>query len=310
MREDPGRAPQARDTSRSEHRPADTASCRPRARASSHRSELEGVLRAQGRGVLACDMFTVETVFLKTLYVLFFIEPATRRVHVAGTTTRPDSAWVTQQARNLSITGGLEDRHILLRDRDSKFSSSFDEVFRTKVSALSGHRFGHRRRMRSRSAGSAALEESADHMLILGRRHLQCVLSAYTEHYNRARPHRSLELHPPVPASGLERTGGSPPAGRPRRSHSRVRVGSRVTGLSFLEPDRLREIRFVIRDRDSKFSGSFDEVFRTEDAQIIKTPVRAPRANAFAERWVKDGAPGVPRPPVGPRPTPPGPRPS
>ncbi len=64
-------------------------------------------LRAQARGVIACDFFTVETVFLKTLYVLFFIELSTRRVHVAGTTSRPESAWVTQQARNLSITGGL-----------------------------------------------------------------------------------------------------------------------------------------------------------------------------------------------------------
>ena len=89
-------------------------------------------LRAQARGVLACDFFTVETVFLKTLYVLFFIELSTRRVHVVGTTSRPDSAWVTQQARNLSITGRLQDKHILLRDRDAKFPGSFDEVFRTE----------------------------------------------------------------------------------------------------------------------------------------------------------------------------------
>jgi putative transposase len=88
-------------------------------------------LRAHGRGVLACDFFTVETVFLKTLYILFFIELSTRRVRVAGTTRGPDSAWVTQQARNLSIAGRLEERHILLRDRDSKFSGAFDEVFRT-----------------------------------------------------------------------------------------------------------------------------------------------------------------------------------
>jgi putative transposase len=88
-------------------------------------------LRGQGRGVLACDFLTVETVLLKTLYVLFVIELSTRRVHVAGTTTQPDSAWVTQQARNLSIAGRLEEQHILVRDRDTKFSGAFDEVFRT-----------------------------------------------------------------------------------------------------------------------------------------------------------------------------------
>ena len=75
--------------------------------------------------MLACDFFTVETVLLKTLYVLFFIEVATRRVHIASVTSRPDSVWVTQQARNLSIAERLDDRHILFRDRDSKFCGTF-----------------------------------------------------------------------------------------------------------------------------------------------------------------------------------------
>ncbi len=73
-------------------------------------------LRAQGRGVLACDFFTIETVFLKRLYVLFFIELSTRRVQVAGATGRPESACVTQQARNLAIGGFLEDQSVLVRD--------------------------------------------------------------------------------------------------------------------------------------------------------------------------------------------------
>ncbi len=122
------------------------------------------------------------------------------RVHVAGTTSGPDSAWVTQQARNLSIAGHLEERHILLRDRDSKFSGAFDEVFRTdglrvvrtpvrapKANAVAERWVGTVRR------------ECIDHVLIFGRRHLGRVLRAYTEHYNRARPHRGLDLEPPEP---------------------------------------------------------------------------------------------------------------
>jgi transposase InsO family protein len=163
-------------------------------------------LRAQASGVLACDFLTVETVFLKTLYVLFFIELSTRRVHVAGTTSRPDSAWVTQQARNLAITERLEGKRILLRDRDAKFSRSFDEVFRTEGLTVvrSPVRAPRANAFAERWVGSAR-RECLDHVLIFGRHHLQRVLRAYAEHYNRARPHRALDLQPPDPESANKR---------------------------------------------------------------------------------------------------------
>jgi len=159
--------------------------------------------------VLACDFLTVETVFLKTLYVLFFIELSTRRVHVAGATSRPDSAWVTQQARNLAITGGLEDNHLLLRDRDAKFSGPFDEVFRTEGLDVvkTPVRSPRANAFAERWVGSAR-RECLDHVLIFGRRHLRSVLGAYAEHYNQARPHRSLDLQPPDPRLVSEATPG------------------------------------------------------------------------------------------------------
>jgi len=89
-------------------------------------------LRSQASGILAFDSSTVQTVALKTLYVLFFIELSTRRVHVVGVTAHPDSAWVTQQARNLAIDERLGDLRFLVRDRDAKFSGPFDEVLRTE----------------------------------------------------------------------------------------------------------------------------------------------------------------------------------
>jgi putative transposase len=89
-------------------------------------------LRTQADSILASDFFTVYSLWGATLYVLFFIELSTRRVHVAGCTARPDSEWVTQQARNLSVC--LEDRakrvRFLIHDRDAKYGGGFDVVFR------------------------------------------------------------------------------------------------------------------------------------------------------------------------------------
>jgi putative transposase len=65
-------------------------------------------LHQQAASVLACDFFTVETISLRRFYVLFVIELQSRRVHLAGCTTNPTGAWVTQQARNLSFTGLFE----------------------------------------------------------------------------------------------------------------------------------------------------------------------------------------------------------
>ena len=145
--------------------------------------------------MLACDFFTVETISLRRFYVLFFIELESRRVHLAGCTTNPTGAWVTQQARNLSFTGLFERMRFLIHDRDSKFSAAFDEVFRsegikvihTPIRAPQANAYAERfvRTVRA---------ECLDWLLIVGRRHLEHVLRTYIAHYNRERPHRGLAL--------------------------------------------------------------------------------------------------------------------
>jgi putative transposase len=157
-------------------------------------------LRAQAQGILAFDFFTVETLMLGTLYALFGIEVGSRRVHVLGVTRNPDSAWVTQQARNLAVGERLQGVRFLIRDRDSKFSGPFDEVFRTEgvtivktpIRAPKANAFAERwvRTVRT---------ECLDWMLVLGRRHLERVLRTYIAHYNEARPHRGLDLKTPEP---------------------------------------------------------------------------------------------------------------
>jgi putative transposase len=91
-------------------------------------------LRTQAHSMIAVDFFTVETVWLQRLYVLFFIELDSRRVHLAGCTANPGGAWVAQQARQLVWT--LSERstplRFLIRDRDSKFIRDFDTVFRSE----------------------------------------------------------------------------------------------------------------------------------------------------------------------------------
>jgi len=166
-------------------------------------------LRQQAASVLACDFFTVETISLRRFYVLFFIELESRRVHLAGCTTNPTGAWVTQQARNLSFTGLFERTDFLIHDRDSKFSAAFDEVFRsegikvihTPIRAPRANAYAERfvRTVRA---------ECLDWLLILGRRHLERVLRIYVAHYNNERPHRGLALLPPKPANAARPTAG------------------------------------------------------------------------------------------------------
>jgi hypothetical protein len=82
--------------------------------------------------LLGCDFFTVETLRLLTLYVLFFIEIGTRQIHVAGCTLRPTAAWVTQQARQLVWKLQGKGLRFVLHDRDAKFPASFDVVFASR----------------------------------------------------------------------------------------------------------------------------------------------------------------------------------
>ncbi len=165
-------------------------------------------LTCQASGILACDFFTVETVWLRTLYVLFFIELSSRRVHLAGVSAHPRAPWVTQQARNLAIEDRLAEVRFLIRDRDAKYAGPFDEVFRAEGVRVI------RTPIRSPKANAFAerfvktvRRECLDHLLIFGQRHLQWVLREYLRHYNEERPHRGLALETPEPGAAARNRG-------------------------------------------------------------------------------------------------------
>jgi transposase InsO family protein len=158
-------------------------------------------LRQQASSILECDFLTVDTVFFKQLYVLFFLELATRRVRIAGVTTNPDGRWVAQQARNVVMQ--LEDDGVrplfLIRDRDSRFTSDFDEVFESEgIRVIKAPvRASNARAHAERWVGSVR-RECLDRILIVDRRQLERVLAVYVEHFNEHRPHRALDQRPPL----------------------------------------------------------------------------------------------------------------
>ncbi len=157
-------------------------------------------LSAQSEHIIACDFFSVDTVLLRRLYVLIFVEHGTRRLHVAGVTANPTGEWVAQQARNLAvgIEARLESLAFLIRDRDTKFTGAFDAVFSAEaVRILESPPQAPRANAICERLVGTLRRELLDCMLIVNRRHLETVLVTYAKHYNNHRPHQSREQRAP-----------------------------------------------------------------------------------------------------------------
>jgi putative transposase len=164
------------------------------------RQSWRSFLKAHADWMLACDFFTVDTIWLRRLYVLVFLSVGSRRIDYLAFTSKPNTAWMLQQARNLLMELNDRDHQVrfLIHDRDAKFPRAFDallssesiKVIRTPVRAPNAN--AHMERW----IGTVR-RECLDRILILGRRQLEHVLRSYVEHYNRGRPHRALDLRPP-----------------------------------------------------------------------------------------------------------------
>ncbi|HET9079897.1 MAG TPA: integrase core domain-containing protein [Trebonia sp.] len=149
----------------------------------------------------------MDTVLLKRVYVLVFIEHGTRRMRLGGVTTNPAGDWTVQQARNLALTLGerFEDIRFLVRDRGSNFTASLDAVFQAAGTRIVRTAV-HAPRMNAiceRLVGTLR-RELPDRVLIFGEGHLRAVLGEYQVHYNRARPHQGIAQRVP----GGEHDGG------------------------------------------------------------------------------------------------------
>ena len=157
-------------------------------------------LQARAAGLLAVDFLHVDTVLLRRLYVLVFIEHGTRRMHLGGVTANPTGEWTVPQARNLTLS--LDERseaiRFLIRDRGSNFTAAFDAVFaaagiRIPRTAVQAPRMNA---ICERLVGTLR-REVLDRMLIMGEAHLRTVLAEYQVHYNAARPHQGIAQRVP-----------------------------------------------------------------------------------------------------------------
>ena len=173
----------------------------PKRRPGPKRDTWRQFMRAHASSIIACDLFTVESIGLKTLHVLFFIELHTRRVLIGGVTDGAANLnWATQIARNLSEARETraEPVRFIVHDRDKRFGPSFDEVFKAEeIEIIRTPWRAPRANAYAERWIRTARTECIDRVMVLGARHLHHLLSTYVEHYNRERPHRGLDLQTP-----------------------------------------------------------------------------------------------------------------
>lgn len=152
-----------------------------------------------GEETWACDLFTVQTVWFRTLYVFFVIHRGTREIVHARVTAHPNSQWLAEQMIEACGLSTSPSRY-LIHDRDSSFGATFNrrveslgiKQVRTPVKAPKANAIAERW---VRSIRNACL----GHRLIFGHQHLQQTIIEYIDYYNRWRPHRSLDQIAPCP---------------------------------------------------------------------------------------------------------------
>ncbi len=154
-------------------------------------------LANQFRSICAADLFVVQTVSFRTLYVFFLIKHERRRLLHVNVTASPTAAWIWHQLRE--ATPWDRQPQYLIHDRDAVYGDDFDG----KLASLGIA--GVRTPPRAPKANAVAerivrtiRSECLDHLIVIDERHLRAVLTEFADFYNRDRPHRSLGLQSPL----------------------------------------------------------------------------------------------------------------
>lgn len=149
--------------------------------------------------IWAADLFTVQTLSFRTLYVLLFITHARRELVHVNLTASPTAAWIWQQVKE-ATPWGRQPRY-LLRDRDAAYGGDFAwRARRLGIQTLLSPVRAPRANAVAERVIRTLRNECLDHLIIVNERHLRLVLAEFVEYYNTERPHRSLLLDTPRPA--------------------------------------------------------------------------------------------------------------
>jgi hypothetical protein len=200
-------------------------------------------LRRQAASIVACGFFSVDTVSLRRIYVLFFIHHGTRRAFPGGTTANPNREWVTQCARK--VTEDLRQAAVvaryLLRDRDEKFGPGFDAVWQGEGASIlrSPVRAPNANAVAERWVRTVRLE-CTDRILIASEGHLRRVLDRYVS-LQRAPSAPCPRAALTTPADGEESFDASdgrehPSAQGPGRADQRVQRCRMIGPDEFSDP--------------------------------------------------------------------------
>ncbi|MER7793310.1 integrase core domain-containing protein [Streptomyces sp. NPDC097640] len=158
-------------------------------------------LTTQAESIIACDFLHVDLIDLRRVYALVFLEHDTRRLHIAGVTAHPTGPWAVQQARNLAIELGVhvDTLRFLIRDRDAKYTESFDAVFAADdIEVVPTAPRTPRMNAQCERVIGTLRREVLDHLLIWNETHARQILDSYAQHYNRHRPHQARAQLPPL----------------------------------------------------------------------------------------------------------------
>jgi transposase InsO family protein len=180
-------------------------------------------VRAHAHLIAAADFFTTEAWTVRGLvrhFTLFFVDIATRRVHIAGTTTNPTSEWMEQIARNMTDceTGFLRGKRLLIVDRDAMFSPGFKSILGCSgvEVLLTAYQAPNMNAHAERFVRSIRME-CLDQMIFVGRASLERAIGEYVAHYQDERSHQGL--------------GNEIPSGAPAQWEGAIQATERLGGL-------------------------------------------------------------------------------